>query len=217
MREKRPSIFAFSVIVPLAILVVAILAFGDYALFAFLNQQIANPILDFACTYASPVLFSGFYVLTFVTLLLSKDSMSNASGAVSILNGLLSYGVGSLIKDIVRRPRPEALVTARVISEARLIGLWHADSFSFPSTTAMLAFGLALPILLAKPRYGAILVVLSYFLGFAVIYTGFHFPLDVAAGILFSIPITLCTDRLKKPIAGLLKRFGLHKAENTKA
>ena len=40
MKEKRTTIFAFSVVVPLAILVVAILAFGDYALFAFLNQQI---------------------------------------------------------------------------------------------------------------------------------------------------------------------------------
>jgi len=182
------------------------LVIGDFEFFTLINQGLANPILDIACAYASPVLFSGVYIPTLVALLFSMNRTSRATAILSIANGTLSYVVGSLIKPLVQRPRPEILAAARVLSEARVIGFWHTSTFSFPSTTVMLAFGLTLPILLEKRRIGLVLVCLSYLMGFAVIYTGFHFPLDVAAGAFFSWALTLCMDRMRKPIVYMLSR-----------
>jgi len=195
-----------SVLAPSVLLLITDLVIGDYRLFKLINQDITNPVLDFACTYVSPALFSVFYVLTLVALFFSLNSMSKATGIVSITNGALSYAIGSLIKLLVQRPRPELLATARVISEARIIGFWHTSDFSFPSTTMMLAFGLTLPVLLEKRRIGTILAAFSYFIGFAVVYTGFHFPLDVAAGALFSSFITFWINLMKQPVANFLAR-----------
>jgi len=204
LKDRRlPTILG--VLTPLLLLLISDFIMGDEKLFELLNKGFVNPALDFACVYMSPVLFSIFYVLTSVALFFSVNETSTATGILSITNGVLSYGIGSLIKLLVQRPRPE--LAARVISEARIIGFWHTTTFSFPSTTTMLAFGLTLPILLEKRRIGAILVALSYFMGFAVIYTGFHFPLDVAAGIVLSSAITFCTNWLKKPLARFIKKY----------
>ena len=80
--------------------------------------------------------------------------------------------------------------------------------FSFPSTTAMFAFGLALPIMFEKPRYGAVLVGAAYFIGFSVVYLGFHFPLDVVAGAVLSLNISLLTSRAKERIILLQGKKG---------
>ncbi len=45
----------------------------------------------------------------------------------------------------------------------------------------MLVFGLTFPILFDKPKLGAPLVMLSFLIGFSVVYLGFHFPGDVIA------------------------------------
>jgi hypothetical protein len=164
------------VLAPSALLLLADVIIGDHELFALINQGIVNTILDFACVYVSPILFSVVCVLTLAALFFSVNGMSKATGILSIANGILSYGAGSLIKILVQMPRPEILVATRVIPEARIIGFWHTSTFSFPSTTTMLAFGLTLPILLEKRRVGAVLAALSYFMGFAVIYTASLLP-----------------------------------------
>jgi membrane-associated phospholipid phosphatase len=128
--------------------------------------------------------------------------VSKATAVLSVVNGMVSYGLGTLAKQYIMNPRPEATVAARTI------GFWNASTFSLPSTLTMLAFGLTLPILLEKNRVGIILVALSYFIGFSVIYTGFHFPIDVVAGVAFSAAITFCTNLLKKPLNNYIQRHG---------
>ena len=210
--EDRRRLFTISVaFVPLFFLLLADLAVGDYELFTFINHEIVNPFLDFICAYASPVIFAVFYILTLASLHFSKDSASKASGLVSLINGPLCYGIGSVIKDLVGRPRP---FEVEALSTVRVIGLWHTSSFSFPSTTTMLVFGFSLPILLEKRRGGVPLVAISYLIGFSVIYTGFHFPLDVAAGTLFSLAITLCTNKMKNPLVNIFKNIIRIKPKN---
>jgi membrane-associated phospholipid phosphatase len=198
--EKRGITMMLGVFAPLVVMLLADLVIGDSQLFLLINHDAADPVLDFACVYISPVLFSVFYVTTLVALYLSVDSLSTATGTLSIVNGVLSYGLGTLAKQLIMNPRPEATVTARTI------GFWNASTFSLPSTLTMLAFGLALPILLEKHRAGIILVALSYFIGFSVIYTGFHFPIDVVAGVAFSAAVTFCTNLLKKPLNNYIQR-----------
>ncbi|MCK4481776.1 phosphatase PAP2 family protein [Candidatus Bathyarchaeota archaeon] len=201
--KKHPSFASlYVIIIPSIAIVLADLIIGDYELFKLINQGIINSILDVACIYASPVLFSIFYLLTLVRLYVSHRTTAISSGAISLITGPLCYLIGSAVKLLVKRPRPFI-----VLQGVRVIGPWETGSFSFPSTTTMLAFGLAIPILLvSKNRVDRIVLsVLSYFIGFSVIYAGFHFPADVVAGILISLAITLCTTRLQKPIVRFLE------------
>jgi len=201
--KKHPSFTSLYVIlIPSIAIVLTDSIIGDYELFKLINQRIANSILDVACIYASPVLLSIFYLFTLVRLYVSHKTTAISNGAISLITGPLCYLIGSIAKLLVKRPRPFT-----VLQGVRVIGPWETGSFSFPSTTTMLAFGFTIPILLASNNrvHGIILSVLSYFIGFSVIYSGFHFPADVAAGILISLAITLCTTRLQKPIVRFLE------------
>lgn len=197
----RNVIFVF--LVPFVFLVSIDLIMGDYELFTLINLGINNFVLDVVCVYVSPVLFFTFYLFTLVTLYVTHRSSHLACGVISLATGLVSYGIGSLIKLLVQRPRP-----FNVLHSVRVIGPWETGSFSFPSTTTMLAFGFALPILFLyeKRHFGTVLSILSFFIGFSVIYAGFHFPSDVAAGIIFSFCIASCTSKMKGTITNFLGR-----------
>jgi len=182
---KKPGlILTIFVIVPMVSTILAAFVIGDCHLFTFMNQTISNPLLDTLCAYGSPVAFVVFYLFSVAKLCFFGGNMTIAGGGISGVTGLVAYGVGSLVKTLVGRLRPYV-----VVPSARVIGPWSASSFSFPSTTTMLVFGLTIPLLLVsqKRSYGIVLLVLSYFVGFSVIYTGFHFPVDVAAGALLSL------------------------------
>jgi membrane-associated phospholipid phosphatase len=130
---------------------------GDTDLFLLINQRIANTFLDVASAYGSPVLFGMLYFFILAKLCLSGKTDNIATAIISIVTGGLSYALGSLIKLLFVRPRPfDTLQTVRVI------GPWETGGFSFPSTTTMLAFGLAIPILMLYERrqYG---IILSFF------------------------------------------------------
>jgi undecaprenyl-diphosphatase len=191
------------ILVPSVFLIFAALTVGDYELFELINLKNSNSVLDVACVYASPVLFFIFYFLTLATLYISHEKTSIATGLISFMTGLLSYSVGSLMKLLIKSPRP-----FDILVDVRVIGSWETGSFSFPSTTTMLVFGFALPILFLfeKRHYGIILSILSYFIGFSVIYAGFHFPTDVAAGIVISFCIAACASRMKGLVTNFLER-----------
>lgn len=200
MKNRQIVTAVFGAIAPAILLFAADVIVGDNELFMLINRNAVNPVLDFACVYLSPVLFSVFYITVLLGLFFSMNGTSTATGILSIVNGVLSYAAGSLIKLLVMKPRPEIAVASRTI------GLWNTGTFSFPSTLTMLAFGLSLPILMDKRRAGIILVALSYFMGFSVIYTGYHFPVDVSAGIVFASVLSLCTNGVKKPLAAFIKK-----------
>jgi len=190
-----------------AVLLLVDLAVGDPQLFTLINLGMSNPILDIACAYGSILLFASSSLFSLAALYASdRGEMkrdARASGIVALLTGPLSYGLGSLLKVVVGRPRPfEVLPT-------RTVGIWHTSSFSFPSTTTMLAFGFALPILFDRPRLGIPLVALAAFIGFSVVYTGFHYPGDVIVGTLLSTVIALSTSMAKPRIARLLAKHSL--------
>ena len=201
MKEYSDFTVILILFTPLVFLILAIFTIGDYELFTLINQGVNNPILDFTCAYLSPILFSIFYFFTLASIYSSRDHLAIANGVTSLISGPLSYYVGSFIKPLIGRPRP-----FNVLPNVRVIGFWHTSTFSFPSTTTMLVFGFTLPILFEDHRLGLPLTLFSYLIGFSVIYTGFHFPGDVLAGILLSISITICTNRMKKLIAKTLRK-----------
>jgi undecaprenyl-diphosphatase len=202
--RKKSWVAAISIIVvPSVFLTLLDVIIGDTGLFLLINQRIAHPYLDVACAYTSPVLFGMFYILILAKLWLSRKPNCIATAITSIVTGALSYAVGSLTKLLFMRPRPfDTLQTVRVI------GPWETGGFSFPSTTTMLAFGLAIPILMLYERrlYGIILSFFSFFIGFSVVYAGFHFPADVVAGIFLSFSITTGTSRIRNQAVRFLEK-----------
>jgi undecaprenyl-diphosphatase len=180
-------------------LLIVDIVLGDTQLFLYINQGIANGILDFICVYLSIISFAIFYFSSIVWINSSHKDERKTVTALTVGGGALSYAAGSLLKIVFRRPRPFETLSARVI------GFSHTSSFSFPSTTTMLVFGLSLPIQLKYPKLGFLISALSFLMGFSVIYTGYHFPSDMIAGASLSIAISLCINKLESTIGRIMK------------
>ena len=157
--------------------------------FLFINQGIANPTLDFIVL---KILIPLFLLLGIVPFLMLFFKKYRNLGAFSLILGVLCYGIGHLLKFLFSFPRPYDVLPTRII------GPWHVGEFSFPSSTTMLAFGLAIPFFLEKSKFRYFFLILALLVGFSVIYTGFHFPRDVISGIFFSILIVFIIDKIKK-------------------
>ncbi len=200
--NKRPNLKALTVAFsPLILLFLLDLVVGDTEFFRLINQNLANPVLDFACSYGSLFLFAASYGIILFRFFYSRNATANAIGIISVITGACCYIVGSLLKILIMRPRP---LDIAVLSISRTLDFGILSPFSFPSTTTMLVFGLALPIIFENPRFGAVLISAAYFTGFSVIYLGFHFPLDVVAGAFLSLDISLILNILKKPLTKFL-------------
>lgn len=162
--------------------------FGDRKLFLLINGDLANPVLDFIVL---KILIPVFFLLPGAPFLMLFFNKYRKLGFVSLVSGPLFYVLGSkILKVIFAHPRPSEIINARIV------GPWHASPFSFPSTTTMLAFGFALPIFLRNRKLGIPLLILASLVGLSVIYTGWHFPGDVLAGIFFATIFALIGDKV---------------------
>jgi len=157
-------------------------------IFFFLNQQIANPIFDFLILFVFIPLFSLLVLVPIYLLLTGKKFLA----IYALFCGFFLYWFGhSILKPLFHVPRPFVL-----FEKVRIVGFWHESPYSFPSTTTMLAFGLALPVFLKERKIGTLLLILALLVGFSVIYCGFHTPLDVVGGIFFSFVFVLFFDKI---------------------
>ena len=183
---KNPLFLLFVVLVFLSIVVFLV---GNERLFLFINHGLANQYLDFIVLYIFIPLFISMGVIPGILFVFKKD----ISGFFTLFSGGFCYIVGNLIKLIFKMPRPYA-----VLSDVRIIGPWHMSQFSFPSTTTMLAFGLALAFFLEKRnKLSHVFLGLACLVGFTVIYTGFHFPKDVVFGAFLSLLFVYLLKKIK--------------------
>ncbi len=162
-------------------------------IFIFLNKTIANPILDFLVLW---VLIPLFFLLGLVPFLFlfSKDKNKKILALFALFSGFFLYWFGhSILKPIFHVPRPSVL-----FENVRILIPWHESPYSFPSTTTMLAFGLAFPIFFHYRKAGSFLLILALLVGFSLIYSGFHTPFDVLAGILSSFVFVFLVDKILK-------------------
>ncbi|MCD6550298.1 phosphatase PAP2 family protein [bacterium] len=153
---------------------------GDNQAFLFINQRLSNPLLDFVFLYIFVPLLSFLVVAPGFMLFFKRYRII---GILSFLGGGVCYLIGGLIKF---SPRP-----SQVLSQVFLVGNWVVGENSFPSTTTMLAFGLALPVFLLTSRIGWLSLLLASLTGFFVVYSGYHFPEDAIAGAVICVIIIL--------------------------
>ena len=201
---KRDLLSASPIITASTVILIIDLLLGDKEAFIAINSGLASPILDIACGYLSTTLFSASIILSLIRLYLKRNggSESKAMGLIAATSAPICYILGSALKVLIGRLRPfEALESVRIV------GIWHTSTFSFPSTTTMFAFGFALPIFYGEPRLGLLLICAASFIGFSVIYTGFHYPADVIVGVLLSTLITLLTNRVRAKVEGFISEW----------
>jgi len=194
IKELRYAVIPIALTVPI---ILADIAFGDLRLFTLINRGMANPILDVLCGYFSAALFISTAIISLIIQFFSSNKKENrlnslATGLLAVISAFTAYYIGSLLKLTFRRPRPSEVL------DARIVGLLHTSTYSFPSTTTMFVFGFALPILYERPKAGLILTFEALFVGFSVMYAGFHYPSDVAAGILLSTGLTVILNYTKR-------------------
>ena len=194
IKELKCSVIPVVLTMPI---ILADIAVGDLRLFTLINHGMANPILDVLCGYFSAMLFISSAIISLIIQFFSSNEKENrlnslATGLLAVISAFTAYFIGSLLKLTFRRPRPSEVL------DARIVGLLHTSTFSFPSTTTMFVFGFALPILYERPKAGLILTFEALFVGFSVVYTGFHYPSDVIAGILLSTGLTVILNYTKR-------------------
>ncbi len=183
---KNPIFLLFVVLV---FLLTAVFLVGNERLFLFINHSLANQYLDLIVLYIFIPLFLLMGIIPGILFIFKKD----ISAFFTLFSGGFCYIAGNLVKLIFKMPRPYM-----VLSDVRVIGPWHMSQYSFPSTTTMLAFGLAFAFLLEKKdRLSYFFLTLAFLVGFTVIYTGFHFPEDVVFGAFLSLLFVYLLKRIK--------------------
>ena len=170
-------------------LIIFLIIIGNESLFLFINQKLANPVLDFIVLYVFIPLFLLMGIIPGILFVFKKD----ISGFFTLFSGAFCYVIGNLVKLIFKMPRPYM-----VLPDVRIVGPWHMSQFSFPSTTTMLAFGLAFAFFIEKKdKLSCFFLGLACLVGFTVIYTGFHFPRDVIFGASLSLLFVYLLKKIK--------------------
>ncbi len=172
----------------LIILIGVDLIVGDENLFLFINKTLANRVIDILFLN---VFIPLFFVLPLVPLIGIFNKKYGRISFIALLAAPVSYFTGAWMKELFLRPRPFTVL------DARIVGPWNDPTFSFPSTTTILAFSLALPFFLfSERRVGYLLLFLAFAVAFFVVYSGFHYPSDAISGIGLSLLFVLGLERL---------------------
>ncbi len=149
-----------------------------------------NPYLD------AFMIFSAQYIVYIIPIFLiylwfgkREDKKLSLYIFLSVLVALL---VSMSISAVYYHPRPFAMGLGTTL-------IYHPPDSSFPSdhTTAMFAF--ALPFLFFKRyKWGTVFVVLASLVGYARVFCGVHFPLDIIGGFLVALLVSLIFYALHK-------------------
>ena len=159
----------------------------DHQLFHFINQDVANPILDFICPiWRSKSTWFPFYALGAVYLLKKNRKQALLLIAVAALAILISDQSSNLIKHFIHRQRPCNIGIARLLLD-------HcSNGFSFTSNHAANHFVLAvlLSVVFRKSKWLiAVLLFWASGVAFSQVYVGVHYPADVMAGAMLGASI----------------------------
>ena len=145
--------------------------------FVYINGLAGNPFWDglncFVATI-SPYIYALFLVVFYL-----RGKREQALYAFYC--ALFALTINLLITFFYFHPRPFMVGLGRAL-------LKHSPETSFPSDHATLAFSISLYFLLEKEwRTGFPLFLFALFTGFARVYVGIHFPLDIIGSMLISM------------------------------
>lgn len=180
----------------------------DLSIYHFINQWTGHhPILDhvmaFTAQYALEI-YAFLFIVAWFTL--PKSDEKKRHGLIVMgFSGILALIFNVIIGHLYFRPRP--FVALPQGSFTQLIP--HAVDSSFPSDHTSGSFGFAAGSWRRSERWVSLsFTVLAFFVAFARVYAGVHWPTDVLAGMVIGIlsaRIVWALNSWLKP----LTRFGL--------
>ncbi|PWW33966.1 MULTISPECIES: undecaprenyl-diphosphatase [Paenibacillus] len=152
----------------------------DYQLFHWINQQAMqlsylDGIMIFFAKYALFMFPAGMFVYW-----ISKSPQNRMIVLQAILAACAGTAISFVTGHLLHRDRP--FVTHSVI---QLIS--HSADASFPSDHATVAFACAAAFWLGRVRYRWGWVLIAAFIMIARVWSGVHYPSDVAAGALIGM------------------------------
>ena len=119
-----------------------------------------------------------------IGVLVALIAMALSSGLVLLINN------GALFYHGYFRPRPF------VDLDVSLLFYEPTDS-SFPANTAAASFAIAAAVWGVNRRVGLALFVAAGLYGFARVYAGVHYPLDILAGAMIGVVVAFLVSKLK--------------------
>ncbi|WP_235298931.1 phosphatase PAP2 family protein [Portibacter marinus] len=173
----------------------------DQQLFQLINKELINNFMDgLLFFWRNKYLWVPFYlfVVTFLVLNYRKEAYWLIFFIV-LTFALSDFISSSVIKPLVERARP--CHEANEHLQPRLL-VTCGSGFSFTSSHAANHFGIAFFLIFTLSKKQKIislmLFIWAFLVGYAQIYVGVHFPLDILCGALLGIGIALLTSELYK-------------------
>ncbi len=154
----------------------------NQSIFLFINQYAGkNDLLDLlliSAAEAMPYIFIGVLIYLYFNSNIEKKGASINAGLSVLLGMLISY----VISIFYQHPRPFVENLGTQLIE-------HAPDSSFPSDHTTFIFSIAVMLLFNKTTrvLGMVLFILSLVSGLSRVFSGIHFPLDIAGAILVAI------------------------------
>jgi membrane-associated phospholipid phosphatase len=157
---------------------------ADIALFKFLNITLYSETLAFLMRFTANDLFLIFLLaagfLAFFIYFGKPEKTCTAFALWSII--IANFISGAVLKNVFKRPRPYLMVPG-----ARLMVVMHRNGYAFPSTHTAMTAAFAAVLWDDYPDLRPYLSAIVVLVGFFCVYTGGHYPSDVAAGLVLGI------------------------------
>ncbi len=179
----------------------------NLALFHIINQYAGlNPVIDTLAIFAAeymPVVV----ILALAVLWITKGNRTRDVILFGIYAAIIGLIINYIIGLVYFHPRPFMIGLGTQLFQ-------YPAETSFPSdhTTFMVSIALMLLYFKETRVYGVIVLILGLTGGFARVFSGVHFPLDILGSIVVSIISTLIIFQIKdifKPLNMLIKEIYL--------
>ena len=173
------------------------MAYADEKVFLWINGLVGKfTLLDEAVKwvvsdYMVPV---GLALALVGMWFIGKDQLTRQKHQIGVFVALSSMGFSSLgvfiVNAVYFRPRPFA------DHDVSLLFYEPTDS-SFPANAVAVTFGIAIGVWGVNRRLGTALIVAASLYGFARVYAGVHYPLDIVAGAAIAVVVTFLVFKLR--------------------
>lgn len=168
----------------------------DRQLFTLINQEWVNGFFDYLLFFwRNKYTWVPFYIFVITYLLVNVRKRAYWVVFFLLLTFALTDFLSSrVVKPLIERPRPchvenEALNTRLMVT--------CGSGYSFTSSHAANHFGIAFFLIFALRKrnrlFSVVLFTWAFLVGYAQIYVGVHFPLDIICGALLGTGIALIT------------------------
>ncbi len=129
------------------------------------------------------------------------DKLARQKHQIGVFVALSAMALSSLavftINAAYFRPRP--------FVDHEVTRLFYAPTdSSVPSNPAAAAFAIAVAVWAVNRRLGSLLLMAAVLYGFARVYAGVHYPLDIVSGALIAIVVTFLTFKIRDLLGPIL-------------